>query len=375
MKITKIKLQNWKNFKNIDAKLSNRTFIVGPNASGKSNFLDLFRFLRDISKGRLQDAVMDRGGMSKIRSLSARKNTEIALELEMTDDRNKWKYYLAINNKPGKKEVYITHETVKKNNGVIINRPDDDDKKDEVRLTQTFLEQVSANAGFREIANYFQSFNYLHIVPQVVRNSEGFNSSGTWDAFGRNFLEIIANTPVRTRNSRLKKIENVLIKAAPQLTELQLVTDNSGKPHMAALYDHWGDHSARQQEDQFSDGTLRLIGILWILMENDSLLLLEEPELSLNQGIVEKLPSMMYRALKNKKKQLLVSTHSADLLSDRSIGGEEVLLLIPGKEGTEIIAAADEEQIRALLDGGMAVADAVIPVTKPQNLYQTDWFK
>lgn len=45
MKITRIELRNWKNFKKVDAELSGRMFLVGPNASGKSNFLDAFRFM------------------------------------------------------------------------------------------------------------------------------------------------------------------------------------------------------------------------------------------------------------------------------------------------------------------------------------------
>ena len=59
MIVSSIKLKNWKNFQNVDVKLKERVFVVGPNASGKSNFLDVFRFLRDIAKpgGGLQKAV------------------------------------------------------------------------------------------------------------------------------------------------------------------------------------------------------------------------------------------------------------------------------------------------------------------------------
>lgn len=374
MKITGVKLENWKNFTKVNVELRDRTFIVGPNASGKSNFLDAFRFLRDVAKGHLQDAVSDRGGMRGIRALSARKNTDIAIGLEMENDGNRLEYTLRINDKPGKDEVYVIKEIVKKNKQILAERPDNDDKINEIRLTQTFLEQVSANIGFRDVVDYFQSFDYLHIVPQVVRHPEGFNGPGKWDAFGSNFLKIIANTPQKIRNSRFEMIENVLMKALPQLKEFRMVTDESGKPHLSALYEHWRYNSARLLEDRFSDGTLRLIGMLWILMESRSLLLLEEPELSLHQGIVEKLPSMMYRLLKENKSQILISTHSADLLSDRSVGGEEVLLLIPGKEGTEIIAAADDAQIRALLEGGMTVADAVMPITGPENIEHMDLF-
>lgn len=76
MLISNLKLKNWRNFTDVDVDLQRRQFIVGPNASGKSNLLDVFRFLHDIAKqrgGGLQEAIEKRGGMSKIRCLSARK--------------------------------------------------------------------------------------------------------------------------------------------------------------------------------------------------------------------------------------------------------------------------------------------------------------
>jgi predicted ATP-dependent endonuclease of OLD family len=45
--ITNVKLVNWKNFKSVDVQLRERMFVVGANASGKSNFFDVFRFLFD----------------------------------------------------------------------------------------------------------------------------------------------------------------------------------------------------------------------------------------------------------------------------------------------------------------------------------------
>jgi predicted ATPase len=59
MYISRIKLFNWKNFHDCEVALSERCFIVGANATGKSNFLDVIRFMRDIVKqgGGLQAAV------------------------------------------------------------------------------------------------------------------------------------------------------------------------------------------------------------------------------------------------------------------------------------------------------------------------------
>lgn len=48
--ISRIVLKNWRNFRSIDIRLTERVFIVGPNAAGKPNLLDAVRFLRDIAK-------------------------------------------------------------------------------------------------------------------------------------------------------------------------------------------------------------------------------------------------------------------------------------------------------------------------------------
>ncbi len=73
-------------------------------------------------------------------------------------------------------------------------------------------------------------------------------------------------------------------------------------------------------------------------------------------------------------RQVLVSTHSADLLADEGVAGEEVLLLIPSKEATKVSVAADDLQIRTLMEGGMSVGEAVLPRTAPKDAYQLALF-
>ena len=177
------------------------------------------------------------------------------------------------------------------------------------------------------------------------------------------------------RRSRLKKIEAALLRAVPQIKELTDVKDESGIPHLEAVYKHWRPKGAKQREDQFSDGTLRLIGLFWSMLEGESLLLLEEPELSLNSGIVRKLPSLMHRLQRQKKRQIILSTHSADLLSDRGIGGEEVLLLAPSVEGTTVESASSIKEVKDLLEAGLSIAEAALPRTEPRDVQQLDLFE
>ena len=379
MIVTRLILKNWRNFRTVEIDLGQRVFVAGPNASGKSNLLDAFAFLRDIAKagGGLQKAVTERGGISKIRCLAARKDPDVGVEVHVADNGTVWSYAIGIRQEArGYRQPFLTYERVMKGDQTIINRPDDDDKRDPLRRTQTYLEQINANAEFRDLVRFFESTSYLHLVPQLLRHPEAFSGPGVpGDPFGKSFLERVARTPAGTKKPRLRRIERALRLAVPQLKELKDVKDETGIPHLEAVYEHWRPQGAKQREDQFSDGTLRLLGLLWSLLDGDSLLLLEEPELSLNSGIVRKLPGLMYRLQREKKRQVIISTHSPDLLSDPGIGGEEVLLLTPSDEGTRVELASSSQEVRDLLEGGLTIAEAALPKTIPQSVSQLDLFE
>ena len=382
MIISHIKMQNWRNFRNVDIQLGRRVFLVGANASGKSNFLDAFRFLRDIAKsegGGLQKAVSERGGVSKIRCLAARKEPQVEIEIHLAESYGGevlWKYALGIKQEPrAYRNPYVFYEKVWKGNKLILDRPNDEDNKDKPRLKQTHLEQINANLQFRDIVKFLDSIYYLHLIPQVLRHPEIFAGPvSKEDPFGRSFLERIVQTPVKTRRSRLKKIEKALKIAVPQLKQLTDTRDERGVPHLEAIYKHWRPKAGKQNEEQFSDGTLRLIGFLWSILEGDALLLMEEPELSLHSAIVRKLPGLIWRIQNKKKRQIIISTHSSDLLSDKGIGGEEVLLLTPDVEGTKVKQASSVRDVKILLDSGFSISEAALPKTEPKNSNQLSLF-
>lgn len=384
MIVSRLTLKNWRNFREADVPLRERQFIVGPNASGKSNLLDVFRFLRDIAKpdgGGLQKAIKSRGGISKVRCLGARRDTEISIGIEIADTADdeapKWEYEIGIKQETaGHRRPVLSRERVRKDGREILNRPDNNDKRDPARLTQTSLEQINENQAFREVAEFLEKITYLHLVPQLLRYAQNFqNNLIEDDPFGQGFLGKIAASSKKTRNSRLSQIEKAVKTAVPKLENLSFEQDEFGKPHIKALYSHWRPRGAWQREDQFSDGTLRLMGFLWSLLEKDSLLLLEEPELSLHAAIVNKLAPLIYHMQRKNKRQILTSTHSHELLSDRGIDGREVLLLIPGDEGTQVSVSSHLPDVKALLIGGeLSVGDVVIPRTAPSNHKQLKLF-
>lgn len=379
MIFSRVQLKNWKNFRDVDVRLNKRVFILGPNASGKSNFLDVFRFLSDIADDGLEKAVRIRGGISGLRCLAARQVTDIKIKVWIDDN---WAYELLISGKKGT-APRIKKETVFFDSGVgiqkIFERPDEDDKRDTERLTQTALEQVNANKEFREVVNFFKSVSYRHILPQVVRSPREFSPvSVVNDPFGRDLVSQIWNTPKKTRDSRLRKINEVLKVAVPQLDDLAVEMEQStGLPHLITRYQHWRLYGARQNEASFSDGTLRLLALLWSLLEADGPLLLEEPELSLHDEIVKQLPALFAKLERGRRKavrQIIVSTHSQAMLVDPGVGPGEVLILFPRENGTDILTP-DSEDETVMRTTGLSVAEYLLPKTTPRNVSQLSLLK
>ena len=371
MIVSHIALENWRNFTHIDVPLQQRVFIAGPNAAGKSNLLDAFRFLRDITNpgGGLEKAVADRGGVSKIRCLAARRYPAIVLEVQLGEPANpaEWRYRLSIV-QDNQRQPRIKEEYVEREGHEVLRRPDPDDEKDAERLRQTHLEGISTNKTFRDIYRFFNSIRYLHVLPPLVRQPERFTSRDlTGETFGSDFLEQIARSPPKIRQSRLRRIEHALRIAVPQLRELKLQKDEIGIPHLEGRYEHWRPNAGWQREDQFSDGTLRLMALLWSVMDGSGPLMIEEPELNLHPAVVKFIPQMLHLATRRSKRQVIVSTHSPDFLVDEGIASDETLLLRPDSNGTRVEVAAADPEITLLLEAGVSMGDAVLPRTAPKG--------
>lgn len=387
MLITRLRLRNWRNFRQVDVALGPRGFVIGANASGKSNFLDVFRFLRTVAQsdgGGLQKALKERGGLSKLRSLHARREPDVRIEIEVSelfeDPRPRWKYVLSFKSEgKGQQRVLVQEESVERDGEVLFSRPDKWDKSDPARLTQTFLEQINTNAKFRELVDFLSATTYLHLVPQLLKHSDEISGRIIEnDPFGQGLLQRIARTPAKTQKARLSRIQQALEVAVPKFSELHFEQDPvTGVPHLKENFKHWRVNGAWQREDQFSDGTLRLIGFLWALQEGDGLLLLEEPELSLNDAITEHIPLMIDRVLRQRKKggflrQVLSTTHSDTLVGAISEPAS-ILLLEPGENGTSV-RTANEEELDEMVHG-LTPSEVMLPKTRPQNIEQMGLFK
>ena len=353
LRFTHLYLENWRNFTRVEVDLARRVVVAGPNACGKSNLLDALRFLHDVagSSGGFQRAVRGRGGVSRLRCLAARQHSHVAVAVRIGSDRDgpEWEYGLQFAQEDQHKPA-ILHERVARGGEDVLVRPDEQDLEDPERLTQTALEQVHSNRRFRELAKFFDSVRYVNAVPQLVREPE--RSAGRRDdPFCGDLLERIAGTPENVQSARLRRILQVLQTAVPQLLGLELRRDARGVPHLRARYGHWRPLGAWQTEDQFSDGTLRLLALFWSALDGTGPLLAEEPEQSLHPEVIRQILPMLRSVERRTERQVFVTTHSKDLFAEAEFEAGELLLLTPGEEETTVGGGGSAQDGCALLDG------------------------
>ncbi len=370
---TRLRLGYWRNFKQVDVELRPRVFLVGPNASGKSNLLDAFRFLRDVASSSVGfTTAVDglRSGVDKIRCLAATRNTTVTVGVDVgTDDlRETWSYELGFDADASAVPV-VKKEVVRRRGEVLLERPDEQDREDPLRLRQPYIQQLTVNKDFRPLAEFLQSVRYLHLVPQLVRDSN--RSPGRKDdPFGGDFLDQLASKGSRERDARLKRIQKALSIVVPQLDKLRFTDKGPGSRHLEARYEHWRPRGSWQDEVQLSDGTLRLVGLLWALLEGDGPLLLKEPELSLHSAIIRVLPLLFSSIQSRGGRQIIVSTHSPELLAEEGIGLDEVLILKPAAEGTHVRQSKSLSEVTRLVSAGIPLPDVLQANTAPSNPVQ-----
>jgi hypothetical protein len=234
----------------------------------------------------------------------------------------------------------------------VLRRPDEEDAADPERLTQTALEQISENREFRELSQFLTGVRYLHLVPQVIRDTAGRAISSTTPR--RDFIARMYAVPARTRNAWLRRVTEALRTAVPRFESLEVNVDNAGRPHLEAKYTNWRTSGARQDEREFSDGTLRRHRSAVVLVEvgRKGARSCSRSRSCPAPGGRTALPSVLARAQRGNAAQVLLTTHSPDLLADEGLAPDEVLVLTPTDDGTTGALLSADPSAVAMVESG-----------------------
>ena len=360
----RVVLRNYKSIAACDVSLAQLSFLVGPNGSGKSNFLDALRFVSDALRFSIDHALRDRGGINEVRRRSRGHPTHFGIRVDINLVDSFGYYAFTIGAKPrGAFEV-------KQEECLVIHHDDDDApeyyKVERGRVTacsiapaptaaadRLYLVGVSGLFGFRAIYDALSGTGFYNLSPEAIRDLQPPDPGELLARDGSNVASVLSNLERRSPEFK-RRIEEYLRKIVPGIAGVDRRVVGPRETLVFRQEVRGAEHPWRFSASNMSDGTLRAFGVLTALFQGAGdgesrrrLIGIEEPEVALHPAAAGVLIDGLRDAADHA--QILVTSHSPDLLDDDDIS-EDSIFAVVAEHGETRIGPLDEVGGSALRD-------------------------
>ena len=371
MKLTHLAVTNWRNFAHIEFDMSSRLFVVGPNSSGKTNLLGALRFLGDIGRRGLVAASEDLGGPDRYFRSGAdsaafvatfndtQNSTEFALFLRLMSagsesmkrgsDADQTFAFPMTDPLTGElNDRYLdVHQTItaggKKPADEGESFPVEDEEAQRTRVRQTL-------AGIR----------YIHPNPKkMLERSDRYDPD-----HGTGFFQHAGRFSDQQLDAVVDRIRPIMAAVVPEIPNLSYQRMGLGTEVVFYSDTPVRGASGVYSHEQFSEGTLRLLGMLFdlaTLPRDTSVVLIEEPETFLQASVVRSLPSLLAEVAMNRDVQMIISTHSPELIDSELVLPSQVLMLRSenGETTGELLSQSNDPRIKAVVSAGLPKSQGI----------------
>ena len=357
--LTRVALRNYKSIVASDTSLSQISFLVGLNSSGKSNFLDALHFVCDSLRFSLDHALRERGGLNDLRWRGSRNSEEVGIRAEFNLAESQGYYAFALAGKGrGGFEVRREECLVNQKNGseshfyrvqcgevieCTLSMPP------AAALDRLFLVSMSGAEAFRPVYDSLSSMAFYNLNPDAIRDLQSPAPDDLLKRDGSNIASVLSSLAKHSPDFK-KRIDEYLSKVAPGVFKADCW--RVGPRETVQFWQQNSDskHPWRFLASNMSDGTLRALGVLVALSQGagnrttgQQVVGIEEPEASLHPDAAGILVDAIQDAAQHT--QVLVTSHSADLLDDIP---EDSILAVVAEHGETRIGPLDEACLSTL---------------------------
>lgn len=390
--LTRVVLRNYKSIGYCDVRLRDLTYLVGPNGSGKSNFLDALHFVKDALSSSLDSALNERGGLQAVRRHSSGHPRHFGIRLEFRlPDGTMGHYAFNIGAQANGGYEVQNEECVLSGIGKgpffrIVRgalRDSSEPSFPKVTADRLALVAVSGLTVFRPVFDALTAMGFYNLNPKLMRELQKPQDGRLLKPVGENIASVIGHLE-RAAPEQFGFIQEYLQHVVPMVHGVQ----RKGIGPMETLefrQDMAGsEHAWRFLAQNMSDGTLRALGVLTALLQSNidftpTLVAVEEPETALHPAASAALRDALRRA--SEDTQVIVTSHSPDLLNDDSVG-PDCLLAVLSEGGETKIAPIDGAARKLMQDhlfsaGELLRLNQLVPdpvVLENQETKQADLF-
>lgn len=336
-----IKIRGFKSIKNIDLKLNNLNVIIGSNGVGKSNFINVFKFLQYVTNKNLGRYVKENGGADTLLHFGSKCTSEMSFELDFGINVYSLNLTSGIFD-----ELIIAQETVEYKGEIkghvnkIVNLIHDANNYE----TESKLPD---NAGYNNIeenvVRYLQSYKVYHFhdtskEAKVKKHNRASDNVSLHSDAG-NLCSMLFKFKEKYPYN-YNKIINAITLVAPYFQDFIIQNEND---FIFPLWKHRNYENAFTFND-LSDGTLRFICLITLLLQPTQylpeLILIDEPELGLHPYAIRVLASCI-QSLAHQGKQIIVSSQSVTLINE--FEADDILIADLKDDVTDIRRLKKEE--------------------------------
>jgi predicted ATPase len=375
--IKRIKLNNFRSYRELDIPLGNLNVLVGRNGSGKSNLMSFFDLLGYAADLELNTFMRRRiGAFEDLRHYHAEDRDTVSWEVEFASPQHESLYYsvelgarvpagyvivsekLACPPKAGESSRYPFLEA---QNGLVntlriydLGAENDSAATFENPTQELILPQLRNETRYPAQVEAYRYMRDLHVFQGFGdRELENIRSAQLLDvvdplrlaADGSNLISVLNALIQDARyDAALSSLYEVMRTVFPDFKQFDLPSAGGGRATLA----YRGQNLRKSVSAHLmSDGQLRFLGLLMLLMLPDPprLIAIDEPEIGMHPRMLDVFAEIVKEA--SQRTQIILSTHSPQLL-DRLPA--ESLLVVEQHAGVSTIKPLDFEAIQLWLE-------------------------
>ncbi len=423
MAIKKIKVSNFKSFKELEIDLIDFNVFIGANAAGKSGFVQIFDFLRNILRNGLSNAISMQGGAEYLRNISIGCNEPLSFEIVVDspekrrtereyDDRiiyreaEETSYSFSLDfSKENRDEFEIIKDELiikfryfeaardddkgKKEIGEVILRLFNDSGRIEVEIEDNNLEEIDGfnfekdsvilplfkEMGLKEkqlmletpyaflidssLQDILGDISIYNINPTLPKKATPVTGRAELEEDGSN-LAIVLKKIIENREKE-RKLSNLIKDILPFVNKME-VENYADKSLLIKLKEAYAPDEYIPAS-LLSDGTINITALIIALyFEEKKVAIIEEPERNIHPYLISRIVEMFGDA--SRKKQLLITTHNPEIV--KYVDFHKLFLVHRDRDGfSRIHKPIEREEVKVFLENEMGIDDLYI-----QNLLE-----
>ncbi len=341
--IQRVQIRNYRSIGACNVELGDVTFLVGQNGSGKSNFLDALRFVADSLRTSLDHALRDRGGINEVRRRSGGHpaNFGISLQLELASGPGSYAFEISAMPNGGfevrREQCVFGGASFDIERGAFRgpNRLGPAPSSDRL-----YLVSASGLPEFRPVFDALSGMGFYNLNPDRIRELQSPDAGVLLARDGGNLASVLGQIE-STHVAAKERIVEFLGKVAPGIQGVDRKAIGPKETLEFRQRVQGAKNPWRFFASNMSDGTLRALGVLVSLFQAGNgaarrvpLVGIEEPEAALHPGAMAALLDALIEA--GRDRQILVTSHSPDLLDTNKIEGTTLLAVVSERGATKI---------------------------------------